>query len=245
MIWIIAGTSEAREIINRNSHLDSFIATVATDEGREMISSDKVVAGPMNYNEMKDFSIQNKITLIVDLSHPYAEIVSVNAKKVAEELNISYIRHIREKTKESQNAIILSSYQEAYKYLKDVKGTVFLTVGSKNIEEFQKIRGNNRFIYRILPVVASIKKCNEHDVEMRDIVAALGPYSLDYNKAMFKAYQADFVLMKDSGVRGGTMEKIKACQELNIVPLIIGRKSEKGISNLQEIEAIIQKEHMS
>lgn len=245
MIWIIAGTSEAREIINRTSDLESFIATIATDEGRDFISSDKVVVGRMNYDEMKDFSIKNNISLIVDLTHPYAKIVSSNAKDLAKKLNIKYIRYIREKTEETSSSVILASYEDTYNFLENIKGTVFFTTGSKNIGDFEKVRGNNRFIYRILPVIDSIEKCNSYSVDMRDIVAVLGPFSIDYNRIMFKEYKADFVVMKDSGTRGGTIEKIKACEELGIIAIIIGRENEKGINNLNEIEAIIRNETLN
>lgn len=241
MIWIIGGTSEGREIIERIVDLDSYIATVATVEGKEFISSDKLVVGRMDYEEMKSFSRENNISLIVDLTHPYAKLVSNNAKKLAKEENIKYIRYIRERTIKRSNGIYLTSYEEAYEYLSNISGTVFFTTGSKNIGEFEKIRGNNRFIYRILPALESIKICKENKISIKDIVAILGPFSKEYNKIMFSESHADYVIMKDSGVKGGTLDKIKACEELEIAPIIIGREEEKGIHSLDEIEVIIRK----
>lgn len=242
MIWIIGGTSEARELIDRISDLDSYIATIATEEGREFISPDKVVVGRMDNNEMKNFSINNNISLIVDMTHPYARVVSRNAKKLAKELKIKYIRYVREITNRNSNSIYLKSYEEAYKYISELKATVFFTTGSKNIPDFEKVKGNNRFIYRILPALESIVICKDYGISIKDIVAVLGPFSTDYNITMFNEYKADYVIMKDSGVKGGTLEKIKACEELSIIPIIIGREKEKGINNLDEIEIIVRKE---
>lgn len=240
MIWIIAGTSEGREMIERIRDIDSFIATIATSGGREFIHSNNVIVGRMDYGEMKLFVRKNKISLIVDMTHPYAKIVSENAKKLANESNIRYIRYIRKTTQKNLNAIYLKSYKDAYEYLKEIKGTVFFTTGSKNIDNFEKIKGENRFIYRILPVLSSIKACSEIGISMKDMVAILGPFSLDLNKSMFNEYNADYVVMKDSGLRGGTAEKLKACEELNIIPIIIGRDLEEGIVNLDKIENIIR-----
>ena len=103
-------------------------------------------------------------------------------------------------------------------------------------------RHYNRFIYRILPALESIKIANKHHVSIKNIVAILGPFSKDYNKLMFSEYKSDYVVMKDSGVKGGTLEKIKACEELNIYPLIISREKEEGINNLDEVEKIIREE---
>lgn len=242
MIWIIAGTSEARELISRISDIDLYIATIATEEGAEFISSSNLLVGRMSYGEMKEFSKINKISLIVDMTHPYAKIVSNNAKKLASELEIKYIRYTRDKINTSLNSIYLKSYEESYEYLSKIKGRVFFTTGSKNIVDFEKIKGTNRFIYRVLPALESIKICNENSISIKDIVAVLGPFSKEYNKAMFSEYGADYVIMKDSGIKGGTLEKIEACEELGIITVIIGREKEEGINNIDEIESIIRKE---
>ena len=243
MIWIIGGTSEAREIVNRIKDIDNYIVTMATDGGKEFLHSNKILIGRMNYEEMIEFSKKNKISLIVDLTHPYARIVSENAKKVANTLGIDYIRYIRDKVDVENNIIYLQSYEEAYEYISKISGTVFFTTGSKNIGDFEKIRGNNRFIYRILPALESIEECKKYNVQMKDIVAVLGPFSKEYNKVMFEEYNPKYCVMKDSGHRGGTLEKIKACKELDIIPIVIGRGYENGIRDLNIIENIIREKN--
>ena len=242
MIWIIAGTSEGRETIERIKDLDNFIATIATDGGKEFINTEKFIVGRMTYEEMMNFSKEHNISMIVDLTHPYAKIVSQNAKKLAQELSIKYIRYTRDKVDGLSNAICLESYEEAYKYMSNISGTVFFTTGSKNIGDFEKIKGSNRFIYRVLPALDSIKECLKHNISMKDTVAVLGPFSTEYNKIMFKESGADYCIMKDSGEKGGTIEKIRACEELGIKAIVIGREEEKGINNLDMIEKIIREE---
>lgn len=242
MIWIIAGTSEGREIITRIKDLDNFIVTIATDGGKEFFSTDKLVVGKMTYEEMIVFSKEYNISIIVDLTHPYAKIVSENAKKLSKEGNIRYIRYVRDKVGGLSNSVYLNSYEEAYQYLSNISGTVFFTTGSKNIEGFEKVRRNNRFIYRVLPALDSIKECIKYNISMKDTVAVLGPFSTKYNKIMLEEYKADYCIMKDSGENGGTMEKIRACEELGIIPIVIGREEEEGINDLDLIEKIIRQE---
>lgn len=243
MIWIIAGTSEARETIDRIKDLDNYIVTIATDGGKEFINSEKLIVGRMNYKEMTEFCIVHKISMIVDLTHPYAKIVSENAKQLAHELNIKYLRYVRQKVDNITNSVYLNTYEDSYKYISNVTGTVFFTTGSKNIGDFEKVKGNNRFIYRVLPALDSIEECRKHNISMKDTIAVLGPFSINYNKIMFEEYKVDYVIMKDSGNKGGTMEKIKACEELGIIPIVIGREDEKGINNLDLIEEKIRKEY--
>ena len=241
MIWIIGGTSEAREIVDRIKDIDNFIVTVATDEGKEFINTKNLIVGRMSYEEMKEFCFKNNISLIVDLTHPYAKIVSENAKKLAKDIKIDYIRYIRPKANMSKTGIFFKSYEESYEYLKGVEATVFFTTGSKNIGDFEKVKGNNRFIYRVLPATESLEICKKYNIGMKDIVAVLGPFSKEYNIAMLKEYKPKYCIMKDSGNKGGTLEKIQACEELNIIPLIIDREEEEGIGNLEDIEKRIRK----
>ena len=241
MIWIIGGTSEARELIDRLADLDNNIVTVATEAGIEFTNTDRLFVGRLNKKEMIEFVKNHNICMIVDLSHPYANMVSENAKQASEELGIKYLRYIRKKVATEYGDIYLHSYEECYEYIANLSGTIFFTTGSKNIGDFEKIKGNNRFIYRVLPALESIEICREHSLKLKDIIAILGPFSVDYNMIMFREYGVDYVIMKDSGEEGGTLNKIKACKKLGIESIIIGRKTEDGFHSLDSIEEIIRR----
>ncbi|MDR7870495.1 MAG: precorrin-6A reductase [Tissierellaceae bacterium] len=240
MIWIIGGTSEARRLIERLGDFNNYILTIATEEGKEFFDTDNLFIGRLSRDEMIDFAKDNNIDMIVDLSHPYAKIVSENARFVSEQLDIEYKRYVRKIAVHGGEHIYLNSYEEAYEYILNIKGTIFFTTGSKNIKDFEKVRGDNRFIYRVLPALESIELCKKSDVHMRDIVAILGPFSKEFNKSMLSTYNPDYCVMKDSGHTGGTVEKIQACKDLGIKPIIIGREEEEGIMDLETIEKIIR-----
>ncbi len=242
MIWIIGGTSEAREIVSRIKDLNNFIVTVATNEGTEFLDIDKLFVGRLSYEEMGEFIDKEKIKLIVDLTHPFAKLVSANAKSIAKEKGIEYARYVRPRLDDlDEDIIALNSYEEAYDYLKNIKGTVFFTTGSKNIKDFEKVKGENRFIYRILPAIESISIAHNEGVVIKDIVAVLGPFSKEYNELMFKEYKVDYCVTKDSGKKGGLEEKISAAKALGVKLILIGREKEEGYSSLDEIEEVIRR----
>lgn len=236
MIWIIGGTSEARELVDRIRDLeDKFIVTVATESGKEFLDIKNLEIGRMNLEEMENFIQDRNIGLIVDLTHPFAKIVSENAAWAAENMSIDYLRYSRPRI-DSKSGVILNSYEEAYDYIDKLESTIFFTSGSNNIEEFEKVKGKSKHIYRILPARESLNKCIENQVHIRDIVALVGPFSLQANKSMFQEYKAEYVVMKDSGKKGGTEEKIKACEELGIIAIIIAREKEEAVGSLDELE---------
>ncbi|NLX91096.1 MAG: precorrin-6A reductase [Firmicutes bacterium] len=235
MIWIIGGTRETAELVKRIKDDDKYVITAATDSEREFLDDKNLVVGRMDQMGMEAFIRENSIDMIVDLSHPYALEVTKNAKDAARKLKIDYIRYVRKKTQDTEGCIYLDSVEQCQEFLKSVKGCVFFTTGSKNIKDFESVRGNNRFVYRVLPATESIEECFKNNVKMKNIVAVLGPFSEDMNAAMFKEYGADYVVMKDSGNQGGTYEKIQACRRLNIPAVIIGRYDEHGLENIDEV----------
>ncbi len=210
------------------------IVSVATETGEEFLPGSRVHVGRMNEEEMIGFIRDHQVDLIIDLSHPYAFRVSENVRKAAEHSACERIRYVRAKSV-SEGAVQVQSLDECLEFLKEIKGCVFLTTGSSSIAAFESVRKDNRFVYRILPSVDSLEVCRRNSIPLKNIVAALGPFSLELNLAMFREYNADYVVMKNSGSRGGTVDKLEACQKLGILPIIIERASETGFSNLDEL----------
>jgi len=133
LIWIIGGTREAAELVQRIKGDAKYVITAATESEREFLNDKNLVVGRMDRIGMEAFIRKNSIYLIVDMSHPYALEVTKNAKEVARKLNIDYIRYVRKKTKDTEGSIYLDSIEECQKFLRSVKGCVFFTTGSKNI----------------------------------------------------------------------------------------------------------------
>lgn len=240
MIWIIGGTSEARELVEKLGDVD-YLITLATESGGQFFQGLNYRIGRLDSQAMEALCTKEGVSLIVDLSHPYARIVSEEARQVAQKLGLDYLRYLREPTKALGDVIYLASYEEAYKFLEGIEGTVFFTTGSKNIGDFEKVRGKKRFIYRILPALESLEICKRESIAMEDIVAMLGPFSTELNLALFKEFSPDYCLMKDSGKRGGTQEKLEACSQLGITALIIDRYEEKGLTDLDSLAEEIKK----
>jgi precorrin-6A/cobalt-precorrin-6A reductase len=231
LIWIIGGTSEAAELAGIFSKKTDVIITVATPVGEEFLQHGQVKIGRLTSEEMIGFARENNIKLIVDASHPYALEVSKNAREAARNTGIEYLRFSRPKTKIDQ-ACYVDSMDACLNLLKGISGTVFFTTGSSSISEFEKVRGDNRFIYRVLPTVESMEICRQAGIALKNMIGVLGPFSLEMNQAMFREYAPAYVVMKNSGQQGGTEEKLEACRSLGIAPIILERDEENGFNDL-------------
>lgn len=238
MIWIIGGTSETKELL-KSMKRDDYVVTVTTYAGMELLKGYNAIESKMDLEEMEEFISKNEIKIAVDMSHPFAYEASGNGKRACKNAGIKYIRYKRERTAESYG-MWFACLEDLKLYLSEAVGTVIFTTGIKNIPEFESVRGENRFIYRVLPTTFSIERCAESGVKMENIMAALGPFKVEFNMAIFHNYGADFVVMKDSGPHGGTAEKIEACRRLNIEPLVLERRDfEAGANTISEILEMI------
>lgn len=234
MDLIIGGTVESREFIE-NLNSDDYIVSVATESGAEFLPEVNVHVGRMNYEELLAFTRESGVHRIFDLSHPFALIITENIKRVANELGLEYYRYIRPYTDGIDMGIHVSTLEACMDEVSKLKGTFLFTTGSKNIPQFESVRGDNRFIYRVLPALESIEICIANEVKLKDIVAVLGPFSVEFNRVLFSEYSVDYCVMKDSGGSSGTAEKIRACREMGVVPIVIGRVEESGIDSMDEL----------
>lgn len=239
MIWVVGGTTEALNLgkhLNRKPH----IITYGTKEGAERGTANSIFKR-MDRGEMEAFIKEHSIDLILDVSHPFAKNVTENVRSAAERAGVKYLRYERKTTPIPDNALVVESFEECYGLLKDISGVVFFSTGSNNVSEFEEIRRENRFIYRILPTIESIIKVRSFGVGMEDIVAMMGPFSVELNIEMLKFYDAKYMVMKDSGAAGGTADKIKACEALGVIPIVIGRSDQDENSDWETFLAEVDR----
>lgn len=237
-IWIIGGTSEG---VRLAKSLDSrtYIVSVVTEESLEFLPQEaEVHIGAMGKKAMADFIAHHYICAVIDMSHPFAKIVSKEGKAAAEKCNIPYYRHLRPLGEGGD--LLFKDYTSCAEYISKRTGTFYFTTGSKHSDLFQSVRGDSRHIYRIIPSEKSIHILREAGVEMKDMVAMLGPFDYDMNYALFKHAEADYLVTKNSGEGSGFYEKIRAAKDLNMTSLVISTEREEGY-DFDELSAITER----
>lgn len=230
MIMFILGTSEGRKFLElMNEYTDDIIVSTATEYGGELLKDYKVKHinnKPLDKDGLNKLIKDFNIKVLVDASHPYAEVVSKNAMKSCIESNIEYIRYERlgALSKENSNNIIrVKSYEELEDVINNIPGNILNTTGSKNIEKILKLNITNRVIHRILPSWQILKEVLELGVEVSDVVAIKGPIGYELNKGFIYQDNIKAIITKDSGVQGGVLEKLKASIDTNIKLIVIDK----------------------
>jgi len=265
-IIIFAGTTEGRRMAMELAEAGHFVVcSVATMYGAEImedsILSDnssstniRVVTGRMDKNEMLSFLQSEGFEVIIDATHPFAEVVSENIRECERELSkagckVRYMRLIRETAScpkddkafsQKENTVIdCSTVSEAVEILKTIEGNILITTGSKNLHDFaaSKELGERLFV-RVLPGLESISLCLENGIKGRNIIAMQGPFSKEMNAATIKEYGISVLVTKESGKNGGFYEKLEAAAELGIKCVVI-RKPEEKTDKVYSFEEIL------
>lgn len=236
-ILIFGGTCEGRILSEKLSkNKIEHIVSVATEYGENLLEDSDyatVNTGRMDIRDMENFVTDNDIDIIIDATHPYATEVTKNIRAVTDRLGIEYIRVVREfKTVSGLENSYVKDSKEASSLLKETKGNILLTTGSKELSVFSEDKSiRDRLYVRVIPSSQSFDICMECNIKPDHIIAMQGPFSAELNKALIKEYDIRYLVTKDSGINGGFEEKYIASIECGCNLIIIGRESnEEGLS---------------
>ncbi|MCM3161572.1 precorrin-6A reductase [Metabacillus litoralis] len=230
MILFLAGTSDARALALTVKEAGyNILTTVVTENaGKEMqkVGLD-VYVGRLTDEDFTTMIKEQGFQAIVDASHPFAEEASKNALLGAKAAGVPYIRYERESQDyEHKGIVMVEGYEEAAEVAAEKKGVIMLTTGSKTLEIFTRRlldQPNTRVIARMLPRKDNMEKCEKLGFPQKDIVAIQGPFSKEFNAALYKQYGVTTMITKESGKAGSVDEKLEAALELGIETIMIKR----------------------
>lgn len=243
-IFIFAGTTEGRELSEQLSESGFEITiSVATEYGAKLLpKSEKItiLQGRLDSERMVSAFLQKDYAFVVDATHPFATEVSKEIKKACNYTKIPYLRLARNTGSEgiskcpsvqSQNLLYFDDVSSAADWLESQEGKIFITTGSKELPKIsQKITDKARLIVRVLPSEESIKICHGCGISQEQIIAMQGPFSEETNSRQFDESGAKILLTKESGVKGGYFEKIRAAKKLGMKIAVI-KNPEKDVQN--------------
>ena len=182
---------------------------------------------------LQKYLLQEKISLLVNATHPYATQISENAPAVATELGLPYFRLTRPPwVKHSQDQWIeVLDLSATVNYLNSgllktnsglSKQIIFLTTGTRGIELFQQCR-KYHFVVRTLELTESVVSTSSASTwENVTYLQARGPFSLENELSLLQLHGINLLITKNSG-GDSTYAKIEAARKLKIPVLMVAR----------------------
>ena len=207
-VWILSGTSDGPIIANRLLQLNySVFASVLTYKaGQAYIENPKlhIITGKLNNkDQIINFINKNKITCVVDATHPFALIISKNLYDGCKEINIPLLLFERKSLINNTNNIF---YIDDLKDINNVdieNKNILLAIGSRFLNDTANyyINCKANVFTRVLPTYESITKAFGSCIKNSNI-AILEPSKNNkgiLEKKLCDFWEIDYVLCRESG----------------------------------------------
>lgn len=253
-LLILGGTREAyqlAEILNAQFTQEklNFISSLAGTTKKPNIPAGKFRTGGFGgLSGLKNFLVKEKISLLVDATHPFAERISKNALLASSEIGIPLLVFNRPPWVKKYNDqwIEVSSLENAVKYLKNLEkktgslfstGLIFLTTGNKDLRLFQNSLNCN-FLVR---TVEKPELVSEWPKAM--FLKDRGPYTLENEIKLLKNHKISMLVSKNSG-GASTYAKIEATRHLKIPVLMVRRPEMTKAKSCQTVNEAVEWLHL-
>lgn len=246
-VIVFAGTTEGREICSFLKKYDvASLACTATEYGKCRIEEGgalTVRSGRLTEEEMEQLFCEEQPEIVIDATHPYADLVSENIRSACERAGKTYLRLLRPSLAADPSCVLVDTTEEAVSYLTDTNGAILVTTGSKELAKFTELPDYEKRVYaRVLPLPGVIASCAELGFDAAHTIGIQGPFSLEMNVAMLQAVHASWMVTKESGRNGGFEEKIEAARRAGVKVILIGRPNEEeGLSENEVKRYLVEK----
>ena len=175
---IFAGTTEGRELaefLSSQGDRARVTACVATDYGETLLTPSeklRVLSGRLDRTQMTALLRENDFDLVLDATHPYADVVTENVAAACRETGREYLRVLREDSAVPEGTVFLPDTAAAVEWLNEHEGNILLTTGSKTLGAYTGIRDfAGRVWARVLPMQASLESCEAAGLKPAHVIA--------------------------------------------------------------------------
>lgn len=247
MILVVAGTRDGRELAAGLADRGyPVLVSVISEYGRQLADQDNLTvnACALDRAGFAGLIAGQGIRAVVDASHPYATGVSDNVLAACRECGVPYLRYERPAVPlpDYDRLHVVADAQEAAKAAASLGRVIFLTTGSRTLPVFKKepLLEGHLLIARVLPEPQVIAECLALGFTPGEIVALKGPFSHEFNVALFKEYGSEVIVTKNSGLVGGSDSKFSAAMELGLPLVVIDRPQAACLNRVGTSEDVIK-----
>lgn len=247
-ILIFAGTTEGRKLSECMAASGIYhTICVATEYGESVLKETPFMTvhrGRLDEDQIKELIQNGRFEAVVDATHPYADIVTMNIKMAMKGMCIPYLRLKRDMdlSQKEDNVFYFESKEDCAKALEGIQGNILLTTGSKELKKYcvsENVR--DRLFVRVLPGLESLSFCIEQGIRGKQIIAMQGPFSTEMNEALIRQYGISCLVTKQSGASGGYLEKLEAARKTGISVFVIRHPEEDAGYSFYDVCSELEK----
>jgi precorrin-6A/cobalt-precorrin-6A reductase len=241
-VLILGGTHEAFQLAEHlaaQAGID-FISSLAGRTREPRLPKGEVRTGGFGGAEgLARYLREERITLVINATHPFAAQISANAVAAAETAGIPLLRLLRPAwtARRDDRWVAARHAAEAAELCRREGGRIFLTLGSGELDAFAEIH-NAHFLVRMVdaPERLPLRDCH--------VITARGPFSLQEEMRLLVEHHIGLIVAKNSG-GDATYAKIEAARRTGLPIIMIERPAialdprSPSVANVGEVVAWI------
>ncbi|MCG8754062.1 precorrin-6A/cobalt-precorrin-6A reductase [Tenacibaculum finnmarkense] len=223
MILVFGGTTEGKKVATLlQEKLMPFVYSTKTSISFKETQIASYRYGALTEKDLENYLIENNISIIINASHPFAEILHKTIAKVAENLQIPVIRFGRELLSKTINSSVfyVNNYTDALNLLSSEK-TVLALTGVQSIKILKPWWLKNTTYFRILNRPESLAIATENNFPENQLILEFPSSDLDKEISIIKEKNIDIILTKETGSSGFLNTKIETALKTNTQIIII------------------------
>jgi len=225
--WVFSGTSDGNALAKKLAETTPVVVSAATQHGGALAEGPglTVWAGRQGIEARRQALVASGARVLVDATHPYATLMSEQLVGLARELDIPYLRYERASDYQPADGVWRATPQLAAQTAIASGQRIFLSTGAKDLATYLQAPGalDKAWFVRLTAEPEGVERAVALGVPRDRICAMQGPFSAAFNEALWRDWQIDCVVTKDSGAAGGYGAKVAAARALGISLVVQGR----------------------
>ena len=233
-VWVFSGTGDGNALAAQVAarHATAVVVSAATEYGATLAAADcpgvTVWAGRQGIEARRQELQRSGARVLLDATHPYADVISAQLIGLSRELGIPYLRYERPASARSvaaDEANLCPSMELAAERAIAIGQRIFLATGSKDLATFLRAPGAaaKQWFVRMTAEPEFIQRALDLGVPRDRICAMQGPFSAAFNSALWADWKIDCVVSKETGDAGGYQAKADAARALAIPLVVVAR----------------------
>jgi precorrin-6A/cobalt-precorrin-6A reductase len=236
-ILILGGTAEARQLASTLADRKIFALTLSL-AGRTAEPVEQAVpvrrGGFGGADGLAHYLRDQRIDVLIDATHPYAEVISTNAVKAAADARVRLLALRRPAWKEiaGDNWIEVATVADAVAALDQMPRRVFVTLGRKELRPLEAAPQHFYLVRSVDPVEPPLA------VPHAEYVTARGPFSEAEDRALLERHRIEAIVAKNSG-GSATYGKIAAARALGLPVIMLARPALPEVDTVNSVEEVL------
>lgn len=250
MILVLGGTSETATVAQALAEAGRQVLVSTATDIPLAVGTHPFIRhrqGRLDAAAMATLLVQEKITALVDVTHPYAVEVRATAERVARAAGVPYFTYVRPGG--SVDVVdgvdwvdLVDSHAAAAHIASQFKKPILLAIGSRHVADYvgPAREAGVPVIARVLPHHESLTACRAAGLPDDHIITGRGPFTLEQNRELIRRFSIGVMVTKDSGEAGGFQAKRDAARLECCHFIVVGRTPVTAPNAFDQIESLIQ-----